>query len=147
MLALLRSNATETRRGRTRRRPGRPSGASHRPRTYTHGSWLWVPGLASLRSPAGDDGVEEANLFLEPLKGGSNDLSKTGSGWKIRKLGGVDPARFAEFLIERRLAGLPARGEAQDHKMSLHPALRIVVYGFAETGKGDRLDCQACLLG
>ena len=60
----------------------------------------------------------------QPLAGGSDDFGKAFGGFQSGELGWRQPVRFGELLVERNVAGDPARGKGQNDKMPFDLAVR-----------------------
>src|SRR3954453_10118746 len=119
---LLGFNATE------KRRPGRPGGEGEAMPDQALTGGLGIPALR------------------ETVERRRHDLGEAWCRRQVGELGGVDPARLAEFLVEHRFAPPPARGKAENDEVPLHPGLRIVHDGLPKPGDRDGRDRLAGLL-
>jgi hypothetical protein len=73
---------------------------------------------------------------------GRHDSGKPLGSLKACELGGLEPVRLSEFVIERNLAGDEASGERQYDEMPFYPSGLVAPDRLAIPGKSERLDLE-----
>src|SRR5450755_1621842 len=76
----------------------------------------------------------------------ADHVGKALGGGQPVELGGREPARLGELVVERDLARDPARRERQDHEMALDLAVAVARNDLAMAREAERLDDEAGLL-